>query len=69
MHICPVYMHTWQYIPLRTVRAVYIYIYIQHKTLNNYAQATDAAGSRSQHRIMIQQSPPEADIGFHQEIP
>ena len=42
MHICPAYMHIWQYILLRTVYTayiyIYIYIYIQCKTLNNYAK-------------------------------
>ena len=40
---------------------------MQHKTLNNHAQATDTAGSSSQHSIMIQQSPPEATEGFYQK--
>ena len=69
MHICPAYMHIWQYILLHTAHAAYIYIYIymQRKTLNNHAQATDTAGSSSQHSITIQQSPPEATKGFYQE--
>ena len=62
MHICPAYMHIWQYILLRTVHQtvhtiyiyIYIYIYICSETLNNRMQATDAAGSSSQHSIMIQ---------------
>ena len=71
MHICPAYTHIWQYIPLYTVCAaytyIYIYIYMQCKTLYNHAQATEAAGSSSQHSITIQQSPPEATEGFYQE--
>ena len=69
MHICLAYMHIWQYIPLCTVRTTYIYIYIcmQHETLNNHAQATDTAGSSSPHSITIQHSPPEATEGFYQE--
>ena len=46
---------------------IYTYIYIVQQTLNNHVQATDAAGSSSQHSIMIQQSPPEATKGFYQE--
>ena len=33
---------------------IYICIYMQHETLNKHAQATDAAGSSSQHSIKIQ---------------
>ena len=50
------------------VMHIYIYIYMQYKTLNNHAQATDAAGSCSKHIIMIQKSPPEATKSFYQEI-
>ena len=47
MHICPAYMHIWQYILLRTAHAAYIYIYIYtvQKTLNNHVQAIDATQS------------------------
>ena len=38
---------------------------MQHKTQKYHAQATSAAGSCSQHGIMIHQSPPEATIGFY----
>ena len=44
---------------------IYIYIYIY---LEICAQATSAAGSCSQHGIIIHQSPLEATIGFYQEI-
>ena len=60
MYICPVYTYIWRYIPLNTARAAYIYIYIyiyiymQRKTLNHHMQGTGAAGSCSQHGIMIQ---------------
>ena len=67
MHICPVCMHIWQYIPLCTAHAVYIDIYMQCETLYNCAQTTDAAGSSSQNSIAIQQSPPESSAGFYQE--
>ena len=50
---------------LHTHTHIYIYIYMQCETLNNLTQATDAAGSSSQHRIMIQGSPPEATEGFY----
>ena len=49
MHIYPVYTYIWQYILVQ-----HIYIYMQHGTLNNHAQATNAAGSSSQHSIMMQ---------------
>ena len=65
IHICPVYMHIWQYIPLHSVRATYIYM--QCETQKYHVQATNTAGSCSQHSIMIHQSPPEATIGFYQE--
>ena len=70
MHICPAYRYIWQNITLYTAHTIYIYIYIymQHKTLNNHAQATDTAGSSSQHSITIYQSPPEAIEGFCLEI-
>ena len=67
MHICPAYAHIWQYIPLRSVRTTYIYIYMQRETQKYRMQATSAAGSCSQHGITIHQSPPEATIGFHRE--
>ena len=65
MQICPAYMHIWQYILLCIAHTAYIYM--QCKTLNNCAQATEASGSSSQHSITIQKSPPEATKGFYQE--
>ena len=41
---------------------------MQYKTQKYHALATSAAGSCSQHGIMIHQSPLEATIGFYQEI-
>ena len=32
MHMCPAYTHIWQYMPLRSVCTVYIYIYMQRET-------------------------------------
>ena len=46
---------------------LHIYIYMQHETLEHHVQATSAAGSCSQHGIIIQQSPPEATIDLYQE--
>ena len=40
---------------------------MQYETQKYRMQASDAAGSSSQHSIMIQQSPPEATEGFYQE--
>ena len=60
-------IHTFAYQPSRTLY-IYIYIYrcMQFETPKHHAQATSAAKSCSQHRIMIQtQSPPEATVGFY----
>ena len=40
---------------------------MQCKTLNNHAQATDAARSSSQHSFTIQWSPPAATEVLYQE--
>ena len=69
LHICIYTLHIHIYgnkYPC-TQSVQHIYIYMQCKTLNNCMQATDAAGSSSQHSITIQQSPPEATEGFYQE--
>ena len=74
LHICIYalsYTHIWQYIPFAFsphYHSQHIYIYIcSDETQKYHVQATSAAGSCSQHSIMIHQSPPEATIGFYQE--
>ena len=43
---------------------IYI-IYMQCKTPSHHAQAISAAGSCSQHSTILQQSSPQATVGFY----
>ena len=69
LHICIYALHIRIYDNIypcaQSMLHIYIYIYIQRETQKYHAQATSAAGSCSQHGIMIHQRPPEATIGLY----